>query len=172
MMTEVNFFPQSNYISRRLGSGVQGRVYAISPQHVAKVLKRDRSPHGKEESLEIELENLTALYNAGISVPKPEGIYKVRIRWFETAFGLLFPEKEALVMERIYGTRIESTAGRKLQSRVYTLYFRELKKAFHSGFISDDHIVVGPSGKVYRNAIYDPKRDKIFLTDLMNFRRV
>lgn len=169
----VETFHQQYYITPRLGSGQQGRVYAISKGHVAKVQKRKFHPTGDPESLQKEYENAQDLYREGISVPKPEGIFPVQIRWLETGFGLLYPEKEAFVMERIRGRTMDSIMEANLYNKVEDLYLAELEKCAAAGFSMPDHTLTRFFGHRYKNAIYnqDQGKGKIYLIDFMNVTR-
>ncbi|MEK6892544.1 MAG: hypothetical protein AABX25_05135 [Nanoarchaeota archaeon] len=175
-------FPQSQFLTPKLGKGYNGVVYGISKGYAAKVsihvlqighnsgrrqaLNDIRCAIGRQLLEEYKEEyNIAAdLYNAEISVPRPEGIYQVEIRWLETAFGLFFPEKLAFVMERIHGTQANKTQG-DLRKRVEELHRLELNKCHERGFYSAKHLSLN-------DVVYDSNRNNIVFVDVGHFERV
>jgi hypothetical protein len=139
-----------------VGSGAHSNVYGLSSDHVIKL------PFLKEGlSIIRELIISSHLYEDGVSVPKPEGIFKIAISK-EDQFQLrelVNVEKAGFVMERIHGEVIDSTMHHHKAdlSRVIELMVAELAKCEKLGYVFND---TGP-----HNAIYDAGHDRIYLID-------
>jgi hypothetical protein len=155
-------FPQGDEITPRIGKGQFASVYAVSDTHAAKVYDWPYFPGSYLRDMQEEYQNTLRAYEAGISVPKPEGVFKVKIRWFKTLFGYFFPGRTALVMEWIKGERADKTDG-NLHKRVRELFDKEVEKCMRLGFFSGDFYL--------NNAIYAPERDKLYLIDLADCGR-
>jgi hypothetical protein len=140
---------------RRIGEGSTSSVYILSRDHVAKVLTLRRlTTSEQQERLRREYERLKELYDAQISVPKPEGVFDIVTEGYvQRLFGYL--ERPGLVMERIHGVDASKVKGDSKEI-VRDLYQQEMEKIRQLGF--------RPEGGLH-NAIYDPKKGKIFIVD-------
>lgn len=144
---EVNGFPVEE-----LGDGLHGCVYRISEDKVIKL------PHIFEfGTLENGVNIGRGLYEAGISVPKYDGIYLV------TCFGK-FP-RFGSVMDFVPGVTLE-----KLKEKDEDLYWQvtqernsQLWKAYSAGYSADD---AGSD----MNAIWTPD-ERIVLIDFAMWRK-
>ena len=124
-MYDLPNFRQDQWLTPRLDEGMNGVVYGISDWYAAKVsvhvvkfghnLRRRQTLNDPKSAISVQLAEehkmAAELYQNDISVPKPQGIYRVDIRWFETAFGLYYPQKTAFVMEKINGIKSDKTKG-------------------------------------------------------------
>lgn len=176
-MDKIESFPRGQFLTPQLGKGYNGAVYGISKEYVAKVsihVLQIGLNSGRRQALNdigcaigrrlLEEYNIAAdLYNAEIAVPKPKGVYRVEIRWFETAFGLFFPEKLAFVMERIHGVQANKTQG-DLRKRVEELHRLELKKCHERGFYSAKHFSLN-------DVMYDFNGNRVLFVDVGHFER-
>jgi len=162
---------QKYFFPYKIGQGSEGLVYRISNKHAAKV-PRESSGRGnlKKESRIAEI-----LFEEGVSVPKPEGIFKIRNL---DLISSVIPA-EAFVMEYIAGkTGFEFFSDSLFFKRdssgfvgtpsflkhseeyahVKNLHDEEIKKARELGFLSFDAEFRG-------NFIWSPERDRVYLID-------
>ena len=150
-MDNLQNFPFVLPFGIRINYGVHGEIYALSRRHIAKVY---RDP----AKLEREREVSGILYSEGISVPKPEGVFRVRINPFRTT--------EAFVMEYVHGIIGEKIADKRryksIRPRVEQLMRSEVEKCEDLGFICQD-------ADRLDNSIYKPKEDSIVLVDFCNW---
>ena len=175
-MNKLAYFPQ-NRLTPIIGQGENGKVFAISKDYAAKVplfvfgfgrnaklrqtLNDPSTSFGKR--LLNEYSTYQEMHNAGISVPKQEGVYKVEIIWFETFFGLYYPQKSAIVMERIHGIGCNLASG-DLRKRVEELHRIEIEKCNRLGFYSAGERSLG-------NSMYSPKENRLYIVDAGHFKR-
>ena len=164
-MEKLNRFPQeAEVFTPLIGKGQFASVYAITDNHVAKVYNWPYLGDNLRDMQE-EYENTREAWRAGISVPKPEGVFEVDIRWWKTAFGLFFPKRKAFVMEWIHGVRADDKGLDKGHGkRARELFHKEVEKCESLGFFSGDFRL--------NNAIYVPYEKKIYLIDLADCARV
>ncbi len=143
-------------------------VRRISETHVVKVLRYVHSIYGSDETQRYAVAALKKLhdeyvlqkqaYDLGLSVPKPEGIFEVK-----TSSNPLL--KPGFVMEYIEGpvlAKLLDEGKKDISANVIKLMFDELDKAFRLGFIPEDYN--------YSNVIWCPKKDKVYLIDLEQWR--
>ena len=130
-----------------VGRGALGEVYGLSDRHVIKLPYLKRGLY-----LLRELVILLHLYENGVSVPKPEGIFKIAVNKKDRSHlrRLVNVEKAGLVMERVHGEEPYSANAIELMGV-------ELDKCRRLGYICID---AGRS-----NAIYDTDHDKVYLID-------
>ena len=138
-----NFQKYKNPI--RIGWGAHGEVYRISDRHVAKIDYHEFSLGTLEKELEISRE----LFNGGISVPRPEGIFSVKISKY---FSLI----NGFVMEYIRGKEGDKVRN-KYMDHVTGLINIEIEKVIKLGFCPLDFGL--------HNSIYVPKEDRVYLID-------
>jgi len=161
-------FVQSKFFTRRISVGGSSKIYVVTNDLVAKVcpyyydLGYKDADQKTIELFEREYRISRDLHQEGISVPRPVGIHKVKIRWFDTAFGLSYPEMMGYVMERIFGINGWKTEG-DLRKRVRELHKLELAKSKEKGFKPGDADI--------NNTVYDPKQDRIYLVDCSHWHR-
>ena len=144
-----------------LGRGLQGTVYAISDDAVAKVyyfaprvirklMVLGEDP-AKVADREYYIQEMLRQY--GFPVPEPYGTAEVTVKRPSNLFGLLKPRRTALVSERIKGIK-GSMVEDKYLKRVLQLFNAEIKKAWELGFTSldvrlEDTLFVPSEGKLY-----------------------
>lgn len=134
------------------------KVYKISEKHVAKIPKhsfRELELLGlAHEVQKYQQEPLItqAMYEKGISVIKPEGIFQIPSGIESDGF--------AFVMEYINGKTLyeqqDILPGGKFRE-IKRLYVQELDKAGDLGFIAGDY---GP-----HNCLWLPEKEKLYLID-------
>ena len=161
----VQFSGQTYKNPEQIGKGVDGTVYRISEEHVAKIphfstskvkemcLKRFASRGYLNEPLISQ-----SLYDQGISVPKPEGIFSVSLDG-EDRFGF--------VMEYIEGVNLQKLIdrlGESLTDKIRPKYWEEVGEARCLGFRTKD--------TAYRNGIWSPKEEKIYLVDFFGWEQL
>ena len=155
-MKAYNRFPQQEYQwTRKLGHGNNSRVYALSGSHAAKVFDQKETPLFIESRTITEFECSNEWHEAGISVPRPEGVYTVKIWNSENLLGLFFP-RLAYVMERIHGIGVTSLDGHEFH-RVKSLFDREIEKAEKAGLRKNNPSI--------RDALYEPLTDNVYIID-------
>lgn len=115
-------------------------------------LDYDQTPH---QILVREYEIAKKLYKAGISVPKPYGVYFLKGMALPGC-GFIVQSRIGFVMDIITGIRGDRVED-NLKSRVDELILQELRKVESARF---NHVDVKPS-----NSLYDPRNDKIYLID-------
>jgi hypothetical protein len=96
-MSLVEFFPGQEYPGRWLDAGDHAVIYAISDKHVAKVPTWNQ--RYAISSVECEYRHILELFNHGVSVPEPEGVFKVEVAALRTLLGFQPPVKVAFVMQ-------------------------------------------------------------------------
>ena len=138
--------------ARKINYGVHGEIYALSRKYVAKIYRdpsRLKREHGVSRILQRE----------GISVPRPEGLYTVRLDPFRL--------RQGFVMEYIHGIIGEDIVCKKkyeeIRSKVERLVREEVRKCEDLGFVCNDATRID-------NSIYKPKEDKIVLVDFCNWK--
>jgi len=170
-MKTKNF--QKYLLPYEIGRGAEGIVYKISDKYVAKV-PRICYPDSKK-NLRKEFEIAKVLFENGVSVPEPEGIFKIRNLGLTS---VIIPS-EAFIMEYIKGKTgseffrdyssfrmvnpnfIESPsfAGYNEEyNHIKKLYEEEIKKAKEIGFLPFDAEFNG-------NYIWSAERSKLYLID-------
>ncbi|MBI4151345.1 hypothetical protein HY496_00100 [Candidatus Woesearchaeota archaeon] len=162
-MTHYPSLPNQNHWTKLLGEGAFGAVYDISRKDnlVAKTLTYCPRAYGtKDEALRWECAVARLLYRSGVSVPRPEGLYTVRIRQRESIFSRNCSEREesGFVMERIRGQRLDELFSQCPKDiYVHSLWEEELQKARDLGFELPDATT--------RNAFYLPAEQRVVLFD-------
>jgi len=141
-------YPFLKYLDR----GSYGEVYRISDTHVAKVEK-----FHDINSLEEEFDIAKELYEKGISVPKPEGIFPV---------GMSKTKMQGFVMEYIYGKTFDEVYQRdeELFYQVKKLREKEINKVKDLGFYPKDFLN-------NKNNIWQPDEEKVYLIDFGRWER-
>ena len=151
--------------------GFYGGVYKISENHVAKTernwnLWNDKNPCPYLEkwldNLETILKTNISAYEAGLNIPKPEGIYLISLK----KPGIISHFKQsqlvpALINQQILGipkSQIKNRHERKLASK---RFYDEIEKAKSLGFSPGDHKFDG-------NSLWDG--NKIYLIDLDDWK--
>src|SRR3989344_2416731 len=151
----MNGFKQRHILSPYIGKGANGAVYAISDSLVAKVDHDDREFH-----LERELEKSLDMFNQGISTPKPEGVFIVRIMW-PGLNTVCFRARPALVMQRIRGYRGEKVPPIHIHT-AQSLLNQELELCIRRGFYWYHHD---------KNWVYNPSENRVYLVDADDWHR-
>jgi len=139
-----------------LGLGGFGEVYRLTPPHAGKFLWYGDGKRLKIEQLQREKEIAKIAYEERISVPKPEGVFKVR-----------HPKNRdmqpALIMEYIEGLTLKDIYRREKESvsyyKVLRLAKEEIEKANKTKLI--------PAGDAVNsgNIIWCPEKEKVYLID-------
>ncbi|MDO8516938.1 MAG: hypothetical protein Q7S33_02330 [Nanoarchaeota archaeon] len=139
-------------------------VYQISDNHIAKTSKLMSNKF--IEHLKREYRITKELYEQGINVPKPEGIFNVNLTFFDSVHkDYVSFTKPTLVMEYISGKSFEQVSaetGSQIDemNKLWKLAFEEINKAEKLGFVPVD------SGEVNDgNQIWCPERNKVYLID-------
>src|SRR3989338_4649611 len=153
---------------RRVSSGLVAKFFTMYEYNIDEVGDSEEGRKENEEArrygiqkLENEYLMLKAVYDAGVSVPKPEGIFFVpvlrrgklnylRKRKF-LAPGILMQYIEGIPLNRLRGKRL---------SEVADLHHKEVRKCKIAGF--------DPRDTLDRNAIYNPLENKVYLVDVEN----
>jgi len=148
---------------KRVGGGTgggHGMVFLISEGVVAKT-----PPIGKQFSDPVFLEQLAreadiaeGLYERGISVPKPHGLFSLDFSYD----GRTVENIPSFVMDFIDGIHYWELGG-KFKERIEFLYSREIKKAISVDFVPDD---VKES-----NSKFVPDQDRIYLIDFTLWKK-
>jgi len=133
-------------LPEKVGNGKESNVFRISNNHAAKT---PIIPHEITlKNLEKEFEIAKILFDKGISVPKPEGIFFIK---YDIHF------LKSFIMEYIEGKN-----GFEISNEEYSysarLWREELERARGLGFITYDSSHAG-------NFIWSPKKEKIYLID-------
>lgn len=142
-----------------LGSGKLGNVYRISENLAGKFPHSCFSIHKVYEKLNREYANCQLAYDNEISVPKPEGILKIR----HPETNKIVP---AFVMEYIRGPTLEELydvdKNSSLFKNLMKRYDEELDKAEKLGFVGiDDYL---------KNAIYCLKNNRLYVIDFEDWK--
>jgi tRNA A-37 threonylcarbamoyl transferase component Bud32 len=140
-------------LTKVFGSGIHGKVYEIDDNYVIKVGKR----------IDKEYRIAKELYEAGIPVPKPIGVFDVEV---EHSYGKVRVEK-GFVMELVRNDMCRLEKEDKLRRR----YKLELKKCRKLGFIPRDYYWPECFGGKRHNILYNEKQDKIYLIDFGAWRK-
>lgn len=153
--------------SRFIDAGCDGTVYRLTSDLVAKFpLRLDQwDPHNFPKRRNL-VERATSEYEitrlahaAGISVPRPEGVFCLNVSGSQVSYR----DVPAFVMQYIDGIRL-SDCWDDDDKRARQLRDEELMKAESLGFKSGDF-------RNPANSIYCPKEDKIVLIDLAKWRK-
>ena len=125
------------------------RVRRISKTHVVKLPRNYLSLGILYKEFKIQ----ELAYLAGLSVPKPEGIFEVKIR------DRIFAKKrKGVVMEYVPGILLEDLKGTDIFFKAKNQRDMELEKAEMLGFTHFDAIC-------YLNSIWNPEKQRIYLID-------
>jgi len=162
------------FFQLRLGAGPKAAVYSLSNDYVVKVRIDGWGPFQEilrtdaaEFALNSNFRVLDELYHRGISVPKPIGLYRVKIRpidlrqssvWFHPSILTRPFSYPGIVLQRVHGKFIGNTP-KELRKKLTELALEEASKAIIAGLdfsISD----FDPTN----NAMWDGK--KVILTGL------
>lgn len=148
---------------RFIGEGGYGDVYLLNRRKslAGKVLfaSDELRARFRISELQKEFEICKHLYENGVSVPKPEGVYRVSLDFVPSAkralYGVLLPP--VFVMEYVSGLVDEQDFSFKEKDKAIDLMEKELDKASGPGYTSGD---VG-----FGNFIYQPEQEKVVLID-------
>ncbi len=158
---------------QEVGRGIRAFVYRISENHVAKI------PHDKYDFLENndvwlrndesaieeivhEYEIARELFDGGVCVPRPEGIFSIhmgREPYVLAERGTNYP---GFVMEYVPGEIIVNIEeDYELRIKIYD---EEVKKAQELGFLTEDADGI--------NGIWSPTREKVYIFDFGEWAKV
>lgn len=140
-----------------VGSGADGYVYKINNNYAVKVLSWNYEGRGVDYEYDVAQE----LYRFGVSVPKPIGVFDVKTK----TSGKTRNEK-GFVMEFVHGTKSSDSNKKNLELELE--YKKEIKKCKKAGFVPKDTEWNEWAG---HNVLYDEKQDKIYLVDLIRWRK-
>lgn len=139
-------FPTKGILTE-LDAGGYHRILDVSPKLVAKVPLSSSITVSK---LRQEYKTMKSLYDSGISVPLPYGVYRVVVNPFEKI------SDPSIIMQRIYGVTVDLLEG-ALRNRAERLMEQELEKVSKVGFSLWD-----PGA---HNTRYSPLHKKVYLID-------
>lgn len=127
------------------------RTKVITPKHVAKFPRCESDFYLSRLRQEHDVTN--EVCQAGLSVPKPEGLFRIPM----LPFGESSP---AFVMQYVQGnTMMDLSTWKKLSAEIRDKLHAEVEKAQKLGFSTVDALHLG-------NAIYNPEENKVYLIDL------
>lgn len=152
---------------QHIASGADGEVYRLNENLVGKFSRpfswiHSNSLKAKKELLDAatkEFETARDLYSAGISVPRPLGVFSLDVADYG---GIIHGNMPVFVMDYVHGIRLGDCYEE--YSRARELRDKELDKARDLGFIPGDSISGG-------NSIYCSSQDRTFLIDFARWRR-
>ncbi|MBI4151346.1 hypothetical protein HY496_00105 [Candidatus Woesearchaeota archaeon] len=167
-MTKYPYLPRQDSHLEYLDKGSFGSVYVVSHEDdlVGKVLHDYRdylSPYlsrlmdkSIDEELRWEYAMAQRLYDEGVSVPQPHGLYTIRM----PSPGSSLIERPAFVMERVYGIKIFQLeeSGSTDWPVAHSLLCEEIQKVRSLGFNPIDF----SDGA---NAFYLPVEQRVVLFD-------
>lgn len=175
-LDDLPVFENIDKSTRFLGRGAHGRVYAINAglNLAAKVWidpfipQRNLFSSTHIPAAEHEYMIARELYDAGISVPKPEGVYALtlpcllplRARISSFVFRRHLPDDyrvPAFVMERIHGKAYHKLSEKE-KSKARELHLLEMEKVSATGITPSDQSIA-------HNCLYRIDDDKVFLLD-------
>jgi len=155
-----------------IGWGSDGLIIAISDDHIAKLPRKNKGLEG----LTNEFLTCKFLYDRGVNVPKPEGIFKVKRRGLTNLFGLFGEDRVGFVMQWLKGHTLWDYDIFPTQSQI-ELFDQEVKKCQDLGFYAEDHhlydsesVPLEMRDHCYRNGIYVPAEDKVYLIDFSRWK--
>jgi len=171
---------QEYHIPREIGRGCSSIVYAISKDLAIKIITPRsiippysiRNPKldintNSFERLAREFEIQRQLYEGGISVPRPEGIFACTFPLFEhiSFFKKYFP---GLIMERLYGVKgTHALYGKSCteDEKLTGMMEAEFDRAMALGFKKSIDACLD-------NTIYNPEIDKLWLIDFGGWSKI
>lgn len=146
----------------------------ISDEHMAKIL-----PHWELwdenhpcpylelfiERKQKEYEMLLRAYDAGLSVPKPQGVFNLEIRDIVKSFKTIIEPAivPGLVMEYISGRYIDKIVSENEQKEANRQLNTQVKKAEELGFLPVNHYT-------FLNSIWVSKEKRLYLIDISDWR--
>src|SRR3989344_2896220 len=139
-----------------LGHGNDGTIYTITDEIV---LKLHTGSHlgSPQKSAEHEFEVGRELYQKGVQVPQYIGLFRALPSLRQGSYGVL--------MQRIHGLDASSLSP-ALHLEAQRQYQEQKKLIEELGY------VVGSDSKsMYINTLFDPKQRKLFLFDLVQWKR-
>lgn len=141
-----------------LGKGTHGSVYAISEFHVIKVKDPLSQDYLRVNTVEQEFWIQKKLYDLGISVPFPEGVFNLQLKTEQN--GWQTQEVIGLVMERINGKPVSKSP--RVIPFIDEWMKREIAKMRQAQ--------IDYSGPHYHDIIYDSKTGRIALVDFTLYK--
>ncbi|MBS3169841.1 serine/threonine protein kinase [Candidatus Woesearchaeota archaeon] len=145
-----------------IGNGQFGTVYAINQERglAAKFLKAwyDSAYVFRPEHILLlndEYQVVVELYSAGISVPRPEGVFALTLPIYHCV--------PALVMEHVKGKNYEQLSASE-QATARQLHALELDKVWELGFVPDDQ-------KPSKNCLYRLEEKRVIMFDFGQWDR-
>ena len=156
---KIKIFPIENYDPEYIQKGNDGILYKISDEHAAKIAYPGNSfqPIAKEHDIS------KILYENGISVPKPEGIFDVKINNNSHKAFVMQYVKGATMKELLESRRLQNELGLDFDDVIdmQKQYCDELGKARNLGFCSGDASFI--------NCLCSPKEKKAYLIDFAHW---
>ncbi len=148
--TAINSIKKGKYLDH----GNDGTIYAINNDVVLKL--HTGSYHGtRQKSAQHEFELGTELYQQGVQVPQYVGLFTTQ---------LLNLDCWGIFMEKIHGIDASSLSS-SLLTEAQRQYHEQKKLVENLGYEMRD------SKNVYTNTLFDQKRRKLFLFDLVQWKR-
>jgi RIO-like serine/threonine protein kinase len=142
-----------------MDAGDYCEFFPVGNSHVVKVYY---TPFTEQEFLQHECKIHSELYKEGISVPKPEGIFPVKIRPLRISSVFRLINREGLLMEKISGLNWNNITG-KDRLHVHQLFEEEVKKCWRLGFrVGDSNL---------NNTIYNKSTNRLYLIDFQFWSR-
>jgi len=167
-MTKISVFKTSRKFVKNVDAGSRSRVYRVSEDYVVKFpwpfpdLEKCWEPRRVDDLVD-EFRIAEQLYESGVSVPTPKGIF---ISSISNPLIRLFPAEKypAFIMEYIDGVTLAKVPHEK-RGHLRNLSKLELEKARKLGFL--------PSNEAEHetHSIWSPKRKRIYLVDFERWER-
>ncbi|MBI4141836.1 hypothetical protein HY484_02855 [Candidatus Woesearchaeota archaeon] len=155
---QLNLWPINS--AELIATGSYAHVYALSPLHVAKI-QREKLIYGAEfcdiDAIDLgnECSIHSQLYEIGIQVPKPEGIFNIQLEGKVIA---------GFVSQRIYGISDYRTVPAQFKNIVEEQFRRQLEVAIKEGF--------HPNWDAEKNTIFEEHGQKLYLIDFHLWERI
>lgn len=136
-------------------SGSCSEVYKLTDDYVVKIGR----------SVNHEYLIAKGLYNADVSVPKPIGVFDVKVNPSKNYKGGI--KAKGFVMEFVHDDKENLEISKRCE--IEQRFVQELKKCRKLGFVPSDIEWYGLSR---HNVLYDKKQDKLYLIDFELWEKV
>ncbi|MBW2978266.1 hypothetical protein KY331_05455 [Candidatus Woesearchaeota archaeon] len=134
-------------------------VLRLSASHAAKLHLENPPSRMSLRSLEEECSIAKGLYDSGVSVPKPLGVFQVSVDLGSVSYR----NHPAFVMEYVPGRTLNGLSP-ETQETAKALRDAEIAKAREAGFVPGDYSWEG-------NTIWSPQRQRAYLIDFETWKK-
>lgn len=154
-------------LQHKIAVGPKALVFRLSDDYAVKFktegwpLRKISDDNSVPYNLSSEFQVLRELYNRGVSVPKPFGVFRVDVQTlYPLHISTFFKQRSfpGLVMEYIPGVFIEN-APKEKRGELKARAFSEMSKAINLGL---SYVQEGYNPN--KNVLWVPESDKIYLT--------